>query len=172
MNYIDIVIGVILILALINGIRKGLIYELASLAGLVLGVLGAIKFSGLVEEWLLQYWDFEYIGVIAFIITFAGIVVLVQIVAKAIEKVIEAVALGSLNRIGGGLFSIIKVAFILSILISVINIADKNMKVIPDEQKASSRLYEPISIFAPMIFPYLKFDTEEIKEKVEQGIHI
>ena len=38
MNYIDIILGVLLIIAAIRGFRKGFIIELASLAALVLGI--------------------------------------------------------------------------------------------------------------------------------------
>jgi membrane protein required for colicin V production len=47
MNYIDIIIGIVLIVSAISGFRKGLIVEVASLAALILGIWGAIHFSGI-----------------------------------------------------------------------------------------------------------------------------
>ncbi len=172
MNYFDIVVGVILIFALIKGVKNGLIIELASLAALVLGVFGAVKFSGFTEEWLVQYWNVEYIGIIAFIITFAGIVVLVHLVAKLVQKLVEAVALGLVNRIFGGLFSLLKYAFIISILMAIVGSFDKSMSLIPDETKESSYLYEPLSEFAPTIFPYLHFSGEDVKDKVKNAMEV
>ena len=45
MNVLDIIILVLLVLGLINGFRKGLFVEVASLVALVAGIYGAIHFS-------------------------------------------------------------------------------------------------------------------------------
>ncbi len=172
MNYFDIVVGIILIVAFIKGYRNGLIIELASLAALVLGVLGAIKFSGFTEEWLSEYVSGNYVGIVAFIITFAVIVVGVHLLAKVIEKFVEAVALGFINRLSGAIFSITKYAFILSILLAIFSSFDRTFNLIPEEIRSSSYLYKPLSEFAPNIFPYLKFDSEDAKNKVQEVMEV
>ncbi len=172
MNYFDIVVGIILIVALIKGYRNGLIIELASLAALVLGVLGAIKFSGLTEQWLTEYVSGNYVGIIAFIITFAAIVIGVHLLAKAIEKFVEAVALGFINRLFGAIFSVTKYAFILSILMAIFASFDRTFNLIPEETRASSYLYKPLSEFAPNVFPYLRFDKEDAKNKVQEVMEV
>ncbi len=45
MNYIDIILGLLLLVAAVRGFMKGFIYEVASLAALILGVWGGIHFS-------------------------------------------------------------------------------------------------------------------------------
>ncbi len=167
MNYFDIVIGIILLIAIIKGLKNGLIIEFASLAALVLGVLGAIKFSDLTEGWLLQHFTNNYIGIISFLVTFAIIVVAVHLVAKVVDKLVQAVALGLINRIFGAAFSFVKYGFILSILIAIFTSFDKTFNLIPEETKENSIIYEPLSDFAPRVFPYLNFDKDKIKDKVE-----
>ena len=49
MNYIDIFILAILAIAAVKGFSKGLVIEVASLAGMVLGVILSLKFAGYVE---------------------------------------------------------------------------------------------------------------------------
>lgn len=164
MNYFDIIVGIILILAIIKGFKNGLIIEFASLSALVLGLLGAVKFSSITESWLIKYMQWEHIGIVAFLLTFVIIVICVHLVARVTDKFIKAVALGVVNRIFGALFSLLKYAFVISVLVSVITGLERNFKIIPDHQKESSFLYEPISSIAPMIFPYLRF--EGIKEQV------
>ncbi len=173
MNYFDIVIGIILILALVRGFKNGLVVELAALAALVLGLLGAVHFSGITESYLSQYLSSNYIGIIAFIITFVLIVIGVHLLARVIDKLIQAVALGTLNRIMGALFSLLKYAFIISVLMAVVNGLERNFKFLPEAQKESSRLYEPIASIAPFVFPYLKFDTvTEQFEEAAKGVEI
>ena len=170
MNYFDIVIGIILLVGIIKGFKNGLVIELASLAALVLGVFGAVKFSSLTEAWLSQHFSSNYIGIIAFLITFAAIVVGVHLIAKAVDKLVKAVALGTVNRILGAAFSLLKYGFILSILLAVFNSIDRNFNIVPQETKESSILYRPLSELAPKVFPYLKFDTDEIRKKVEEKV--
>jgi len=167
MNYFDIIVGGILLLALVKGFKKGLVIELATLAALVLGILGAIKFSDITEQYLIQHINSNHIGLIAFFVTFILIVIGVHIIAKMLDKLVSAVALGFINRILGAAFSVLKYAFIISVLMAVFNSFDKNFNIIPDKQKESSILYIPMSKLALTIFPYLHFD--DIKNRVEDA---
>jgi len=45
MNYIDIIILAVLAWALFRGFKNGLFIEIASIAALILGIWGAIRFS-------------------------------------------------------------------------------------------------------------------------------
>jgi len=173
MNYFDIVVGVLLLLALLKGFKKGLVIELATLAALVLGILGAIKFSDITEQYLSQHINSDHIGLIAFFVTFILIVIGVHIIAKMLDKLVSAVALGLINRILGAAFSVLKYAFIISVLMAVFNSFDEKFNIIPDKQKESSILYIPVSKLALTIFPYLHFDDIKKKAKdVSKGVSI
>ncbi len=167
MNYFDIIVGGLLLLALLKGFKKGLVIELATLAALVLGIWGAVEFSGITEQYLSQHINSDHIGLIAFFVTFILIVIGVHIIAKMLDKLVSAVALGLINRILGAAFSVLKYAFIISVLLAVFNSFDKNFNIIPDKQKESSILYTPMSKLALTIFPYLHFD--DIKDRVEDA---
>lgn len=165
MNYFDIIVGALLAFALFKGFKNGLIIELASLAALVLGLLGAIMFSSITADYLSQYINSNHIGLIAFIVTFILIVIGVHLVAKVVDKLVAAIALGPVNRILGAVFSLLKYAFILSVILAVLNSFDRNAKIIPEEQRENSYLYGPVSSIASLVFPYIQFET--VKEKIE-----
>jgi len=167
MNYFDIVAGILLVLAIVKGFKNGLIIELASLVALVLGLFGAIKFSSITESFLIEHIDSSYIGIIAFIATFVLIVVGVHLVAKAVDKLVTAIALGMINRVLGALFSLLKYAFIMSVIIAILASFEKTYSVIPEEQRESSHLYKPLQSIAPAVFPYLQFD--EVREQVDRA---
>lgn len=158
MNYFDIIIGIVLIIALIKGLKNGLIIELSSLAALVLGVYGAIKFFASTQVWLSQYWHNDHIHIAAFFITFVLIAISVHMLARLLDKMIKAVALSLVNRLLGAAFSLLKYGFVLSVLLSVFASFDKTLNLIPEETRESSILYEPLSQLAPKIFPYLNFN--------------
>lgn len=158
MNYIDIIIGILLLLAAINGFRKGFVVEVVSLLALILGIWGAIRFSYIAADLLTKYFDLtsRYLGIISFIITFIAIVVLVHLVGKVAENFIKVAQLNFINRLAGFLFGLIKSAVILSIVLMVLDAIDKAFPIIPQEAKENSRVYEPVSNLMPSIFPFVK----------------
>lgn len=165
MNYIDIVLGILLILAAIGGFRKGLIAEVASLAALVLGIWGAIKFSYVTSTFLIDNFDVQtqYLNLISFAVTFVVIVILVHIISGAVNKIVDTVMLGFVNKLAGLVFGILKSALILSIVLVLFNKIDKDVHILSKSLKQNSHMYEPIRSFAPAIFPFI--DTWDIDMK-------
>lgn len=158
MNYIDLVLGILLILAAIQGFRKGFVVELASLAALVLGIWGAIKFSDWTADFITDTTNFnsEYLSVIAFLVTFVGIVIVVHILGKVIDNAVKVVAMGFLNRLAGIIFGVLKAAVILSIFLLLFDTVDENVHLLPGQQKTESKLYEPMKQLVPTLFPFIK----------------
>ena len=167
MNYIDLILAVFLVWAAYKGFKNGLIIEVASLAALILGIFGAIKFSGLTADFLVEQFDLttQYLSLIAFAITFVCIVIVVHLLARFLDKLVKAIALGFINRLAGIVFGVVKVAFILSIVLVILNAINQKTSFLPQEKLEKSLLYGPVSNFAPAIFPYLDF--EEIRENIE-----
>lgn len=157
MNYIDIVLALLLIFSAINGFRKGLVVELASLAALILGIWGAIEFSDITSEFLIENFDMQskHLNIISFVITFIVIVILVHVVGSVVNKMVESVMLGFVNKLAGLIFGILRSALILSIILVVFDKIDKDIEILSPEAKSESRLYDPIRNFAPSIFPFI-----------------
>jgi membrane protein required for colicin V production len=167
MNYIDLVLGIILIVAIIRGFRNGLIIELASLASLILGIWGAVKFS----DWFASFLEkttglkSDYTSLIAFIVIFIGIVILIHVLGKVLDTVVNAVALGFINRLAGIVFSLLKTAVILCVLILIIDHVDENVHLLPSQQKAESKLYKPMKKVVPTLLPFIKlWDLDKEKD--------
>ncbi len=170
MNYFDIIFGAILLYSAYKGFSKGIVIQAASLVALLLGIYGAIKFSDVTSGFLQEKFqpETQYLPLISFALTFVAIVIGVHLIAKIIDKLVKAVALGFINRLSGMVFSIIKMAFIISIILVLVNNADKKFNFLPKEKVQNSILYQPLSNFAPYLFPYLNFDN--IKNTFEDNI--
>ncbi len=167
MNVIDLVFIILLLWAAYKGFTKGFIIQLSTFAALLLGIFGAIKFSDITSGYIVKHFEVsrQYLQILSFAITFIIIVILVHFLARLLNKLIDAIALGIANRILGIIFSLLKTAFIISIILVLVNKADNTYKFIPNETKENSLLYNPLSGFAPMIFPYLDFN--KWKEQIE-----
>ena len=157
MNYIDIIIIIILILAMVRGFINGLVKEVFSLAALILGIWGAIRFSSFTAAKLYDYFDItgRYLGIIAFIITMLVIVVIIHLLGLLLHKLLEAVALGFINRLLGIVFGLLKSVLILSVIFSVLNAINVRRPFLPKDKIEQSMLYNPISDIAPAIFPII-----------------
>lgn len=177
MNTIDLVFAIVLLWAAYRGFTKGFIVQLATLAALLLGILGAVLFSDFTSELIIKKFEVsgQYLPILSFALTFIVIVIAVHLLAKALNKLIDAIALGVVNRLLGVLFSVLKIGFIISIILVLVNKIDSKYNFIPDDTKENSLLYKPLSNFAPMVFPYLNFDKMKEKidtEKIKEGINI
>lgn len=177
MNWIDAIIVIILIISLVMGFINGLIKEVASLAALILGIWGAIRFSAFTAEKLYDYFDMtgQYVGIIAFLITFGLIVVLIHFIGILADKLIKAIALGFVNRLLGMVFGVLKSVLIMSVFFVVLNAIDARRPFLPKETIEKSIFYSTISDIAPVLFPVIgeggfNRSFERFKKKPEEVI--
>lgn len=167
MNYIDFIILIILIVSAVRGGFKGFIVEISSLAALILGVWGAMKFSGATEVFLVNRLnlEWEYINIVAFAITLLIIVVLINYLAKVIEKILKAAALSPINRILGVVFSLAKSAFFLGVIIILIDKIEEKVDAVPTDDIKDSMLYTPMKNVALSTFPFLEGIYKDLKNQ-------
>lgn len=170
MSYLDIILIIPLAWSVYKGFRRGLIIEIASLVGLILGIYGALNFSDFTESYLRANYqlDFEHLHLLSFALTFVGIVVIVYILGKILEKVINIVALGLLNKIAGLAFGVIKMALILSVLILIFEGINANTNLVSEKEKSESVLYRPIAGLVPMIMPLIE-DVDWVSDVLKKS---
>lgn len=162
MNYFDLFVLIIFAFAIIKGLQKGFVIELASLVGLILGIVGAIYLSGTTAEWLSAFITSKYISIIAFLLIMVGIIILVFLLAKMVETMVKALALGWLNRIMGAFFALVKSAFSISLLIFIIEFSGYGLKVIPPDTRDTSYTFKSLEWFAPATFTMLQLNYEHL----------
>ncbi len=165
MNYTDIILAIPLLWAAYRGFTKGLIIELASLVGLVIGIYGSIHFAGYAMDLLINVFGLKskYLHLISFGVTFIVIILIIYLIAHILEKLIEIVSLTFVNKLAGAVFSILKIAFILSVILYFINIIDNNKTLISPTKRNTSYLYKPISSLALIVIPGIK-NIDIVKE--------
>ena len=170
MNLMDIILGIILILSFVSGMKKGLFVTLASLVGLVLGLIGAIYFSEFAAGYLYEWfsWSEQTINIAARLVTFIGIVILISWAGKFLTKMADFAFLGIFNKLLGGVFNVLISAFIISVIFMFFTHWNPTNYVIPEERKDNSYLYEPVASLAPMLLPNIMEEVEnfEIPEDI------
>ncbi|NLA49331.1 MAG: CvpA family protein [Bacteroidales bacterium] len=157
MNWIDLIIVIVIIIAIIRGFTDGLIKEVTALAALILGIWGAVRFSSFTAGKLYEWFDMtgQFVGIMAFLITFGVIMIIIHFIGIIVDKIMDAVSLGFVNRLLGMLFGFLKSVLIMSVIFVILNAIDGIKSFLPKQTIANSRFYIPIADVAPMIFPVL-----------------
>ena len=163
MNTVDIILSLVLLYGLVRGFFRGLLTELASLVGIVAGIYGAVHFSHFLGGFLgsLVEWKPQYINLISFAVTFIIIVVLVSLAGKMLTKVAAFAALGIVNKILGGIFGVLKSAFVTSVIIMFFKATNERIEIVEDRTLEESILYEPVESIAPIILPSIIKQVQE-----------
>lgn len=163
MNYIDIIFLLAFVWGAYNGYENGFIVQSLSLIAFILGIWAGYKFSGYASEMLLHYFHIngKLLPIIAFSAVFLFVLISVHFIGKLLTSLIGETVIGTLNRIGGIAFGILKMAFIISIFIFILEKIDVQNRLIAADDKRKSLLFEPVKKIAPAVFPFLHF--EEIK---------
>ncbi len=164
MNVLDLIIGIVLVLFAIAGLRKGLIIEAFYLASFIFGAYGAMHFSDAVADWMSDFINVseDYIAIISFIVTFIIVLILVRILGRILSRLLEAISLGFIDKIGGLIFSILKGALLVSVFIMIMNVFGVS-DLIDNDLRKSSRLYTLSESIANTIYD----NREDFEDSIE-----
>lgn len=161
MVVLDIIIAILLVLSIVAGFRRGLVVQLTTLLALVIGVYAAFTLSDFVSPYIRQILtvDKMIVNIIAFTLTFIGVWILVYVVGKFVDQVVNAIALGTINRILGSCFSLVKALLILGVLFSIFDGFNSVFLFYPEDALAKSFFYQTIDHLASIVFPYIDFNV-------------
>jgi membrane protein required for colicin V production len=144
---LDIIFAVVIILALFKGYQRGLIVGLFSLVAVIIGLAAAMKLSTVAAGYIGKAVKIsqEWLPVISFAIVFIIVVLLIRLGANAIERTVEVVMLGWLNKLGGILLYII----IYTIVFSVLLFYAEQIKLVRPETIQQSAVYSFVQPWGP-----------------------
>jgi len=121
MNLVDAIIVIILICFALKGLVRGLVNEVSSLAGLIVGGWAAYVYypdlAILIQNWL--HLSKLISSFLAFMLLLFLIGFIAHIIGNIVTAALRVVMLGTLNRLGGVLIGAVEGALILCLLFSV-----------------------------------------------------
>lgn len=172
MNFIDILVAVVILWFSYKGFTKGLVVEVTGLLAFLLGIYGGTKFSYLIAEKLTDNIDESYIPLISFSLTFILIVVVVFLLGKMIEKVVDAASLKLINKLAGAAFGGLKVAAIFSIAFTIFEGYDNKLHFVDPKTKENSLLYYPMLELGDLVLPELERRKIISEEQIKPDINV
>jgi membrane protein required for colicin V production len=163
LNYIDYIIIVFFVVGFILGFKDGMIRKLIGLAGILIGIFLAVKFSEPFGRLLAPFFNNEpYLsgiigGLVIFIITIIAASVIKRLVHPH-DKVNKLV-----NQISGGIIGSIQILFFLSVIFLLLGVFN-----FPNEKTAAkSWLYKPVHGIIPGTIGFLIGGKDFIKDYIE-----
>ena len=174
LNRFDLIMLVFLLVAFINGYRKGLVMMLVGLATVILAAVFAGKLAVSVLPYLQKTFDFspQATHVLSYVAAFLGIAAVVSLIGFLVQKLFESAHLNFVNRALGSVVSIGTTVVVLSILLNLILMLDAEEKIIKPDIKQESFFYEKVRVAVPVIVPYLNKEVWEgyVPEKYRKQI--
>lgn len=172
MNYLDIVLGILLLIGLWKGFSNGLFKEFASLIAIVAAIYGATHFSNYAATFITQNFNLDpkYVQLLAFAVTFIIIILGISLLGKLLTKIADSASLGFLNKLAGGIFGAVKIAFIVSAIWMFIKPINNGLKIIKDETIKGSILFDKVEAVAPIVLPKLMETLDKNKDKDDNDL--
>lgn len=167
MNWLDGILGLILLLSTISAAQKGFSREVIGIAAAIIGLICGVWFYGLAGSWLLPYVSSPHVAnFIGFFIVFAGFIILGTLAGAILRRFVKAVGLSWFDRLLGGAFGLIRGALLgMAVITALVAFAPA---VAPDSAPASvanSRL-SPYVLEAARVV--VAIAPKELKDGFEQ----
>lgn len=146
MSYLDLFFGLVIAWGAYSGFSKGLIKELASILGVIIGVFLAKNYYPYLDIKLKPIFESEagFISILSAILIFLLTIMVFKIIAKFLTKFLKIIALGLLNRIIGSVFGIFKTVLLLCILVFIFSNINNVTGIIKAEKLSQSFFYSKI----------------------------
>ncbi|MEI6575427.1 MAG: CvpA family protein [Bacteroidota bacterium] len=158
MQWFDILTGVFLAWAAFKGFRRGFIREMITLICFILGIWAGFHFAKLASGFLKSTFDIQatYLPIFSFLFIFIVVMIGGYFVGKVLEKSVEMMLLGWLNKLLGIVFGVLKQALILSFVLMIVNNIATSGDVLSKEQQQKSFFYKSIKCIGPLVLPEIK----------------
>lgn len=158
MSAIDILIIIVFIGAVIYGYWKGMIVQIGSLAGILLGILACRLFGSWFTEVLggatgsSDSIDMGYVnGVIANVILFLIGFICAKLVARLVKTVTTAVKLSVVDKLLGVIFCLFEWFLVLSILLNVWQVVRPGTDITATSTLGNGRATKAVMDLAPTV---------------------
>lgn len=142
MNVFDIISLLVLLWAVFSGWRSGFVSQVLSFAGLIAGVVLAVRFGNMVGA--AMGLESQFAMPVGFVTVFIVTVMVASLVARLVRKLFSAAGLGSVDVLLGILLSVVKFGLILGVVFDTFNTLNGHMKLIDAKYMTHSYTFTPL----------------------------
>lgn len=150
---IDLILLVLLVVAIVKGMQRGLIVSVFTLVAWVVGLAAALKLSAVVAVYLKDSVNVsaKWLPILSFVLVFVAVVLAIRFLANILQTSIEIAWLGGINKIGGAIFYVL--IYLLGYSVWLFFLV--KMKVIEPKTVEESITYQYIRPWGPLVIDSL-----------------
>ena len=167
MNIFDLIVCLVLLLALFNGWRKGLILQLCSLVAVVAAIWLASRYGA--EVGALLRLDAAYAEAGGFVVVLLVGILLVALAGRVVRKLFRFAGLGLFDILCGVLLAAAKYLLLLSLLFAAFERINVDYRLVSKEKITSSKTYQPVRNLSRQILPFVDWVSDEV-EKLQKEL--
>lgn len=171
MTVIDLTILICAAIGAIIGFSKGMIWQIGSIMGLIVGFIAARYLYIYVAEKYI--WSFTGSLTAAQVISFVGIWIIVPVifslVTSLLSKAVNATPLGCVNHLLGGVLGVLQCLLFIGVMINGFDLIDSDHHMLEKDKKDNSYFYYPLKSATGSLFPTARDLTEDfIRNQLKQ----
>ena len=146
MNLIDSICLIILIYGSYKGFKNGIVGEVLSFLGILLGIYLSKTYYLVIDEYLVTVFDStnQLVSIISVILIFSVTIILSKILSKVITKALNVMALGLLNKLIGSVFGLLKYLLILCKMTFVFSKANDIFVIIEKNKIEETQIFSKV----------------------------
>ena len=164
LQWLDIVIVAILAFAGFSGFKNGFLKEIIGTIALVVGIIGAIILADVGVRFLTEEMELTspFVPTLSYILVFLALFLAVYATGRILNMLINVTLLGVVNRIAGIVFSGLKYALAISLILWLINVSGLLEKSVHEYSQITPYI-EPM---APFVIEWVTSQTEGFKDLI------
>lgn len=167
MNGLDIFFAVILLWALFNGWRKGLVKQLFSLAGVVIGIWITAKYGAYVGAWIPG--DEAYTTPAGYLLLLLVSMIGLGLLGRAVSGLFSLAGFGTLDVVLGVLLSVVKWSVLLGVVCYGFVKLDPEGVVLDRKYRDASRVFTPLSRIPVRVMPFVEQAWSEAARTIDKS---
>lgn len=170
MNTLDLIVYLVLLLALYEGWRRGLILQLCSLGGIVVAIWLAARYGAAVGEWLRIDEAAAQAG--GFAVVLVVTILVVAIAGRLLRKLFRFAGFGIPDIVLGIVVAVAKYLLLLSVAFAALDNLNADYGLVGRQTIERSHWYVPVRDLSERIFPFLDWVGEQIPPAGEEELPI
>lgn len=172
-----IILIIVCVVGIFFGYRKGLIHQLASLLGLIFGIVGCQLFHEQVDEFLRDFLpglgnsiESEYTySILASAVIFLSIYLLFLLLGGILRSAMQMIHLGAIDSVAGAVAGAFRYLLILSIVYNLILAISPNSQLLKICNHNDGNIVEVVMSMAPALLNSESFNDLALKIQLEEA---
>ena len=176
MTFIDTLITILAVGGALIGWWRGMVPQVVSIAGYVLGIIAANVMGDWGTELLTvvmpesAHWPFAHVtqSIVAHVIIFLLVMLTVRVAGLFIKDVISALNLGLLNRVGGSAICAFKYLLLLSAMLNLWLVISPKSEIFDGEHMMNNKPFEITMQLAPWCLGVKERLAQDFEQKMNK----